>query len=110
MSHDRGCPCGKERGDDGYRECKICKPRILNTKETTWEVGYKMNYNKFKQYYLVWWVEGGEKSPEESLMGIHSSKLQAEALRDKIKASAVARDGELLYITSQSVSDTGETY
>lgn len=27
MSHDRGCPCGKENGDYGYRECVKCKPK-----------------------------------------------------------------------------------
>ena len=28
MSHDRGCPCGKERCDRGYRECSSCVPEV----------------------------------------------------------------------------------
>jgi methylphosphotriester-DNA--protein-cysteine methyltransferase len=33
MSHDRGCPCGKENGDSGYRMCERCKP-VDKKKET----------------------------------------------------------------------------
>jgi len=28
MSHDRGCPCGKEQGEEGYRECSSCVPKV----------------------------------------------------------------------------------
>jgi hypothetical protein len=43
MSHDRGCPCGKEQGDYGYRECLGCKPKPKDTKVThTFKVGDKV--------------------------------------------------------------------